>query len=80
MGTKKFPDQNDYAGYLNENSGYNNAYTSGNHTNYYLDCSNEAIEGALDRFAQFFIAPLLDQSCVDRELNVLKFLNDVSFS
>lgn len=77
MGTKKYPDQNDYANYLNENSGYNNAYTSGNHTNYYLDCSNEAIEGALDRFAQFFIAPLLDQSCVDRELNAVNSENEM---
>ena len=71
MGTKKYPDQNDYSSYLNKNSGFNNAYTDQNHTNYHLDCSNEAFEGALDRFAQFFIGPLLDQSCVDRELNVI---------
>jgi len=77
MGTKKYPDQNDYSSYLNKNSGFNNAFTDQNHTNYHLDCSNEAFEGALDRFAQFFIGPLLDQSCVDRELNAVNSENEM---
>lgn len=78
MGTKKYPDQSEYSAYLNENAGYNNAYTAGAHTNYQLDCSNEAFEGALDRFAQFFIGPLLEQSCVDREINVrITFLKEI---
>ena len=41
-------------------------------TNYYFDCSNQAFQGALDRFSQFFINPLFLESCVEREINVIQ--------
>ena len=34
-------------------------------TNYYFDVKQEFFEGALDRFAQFFIKPLFDQVGTD---------------
>jgi Secreted/periplasmic Zn-dependent peptidases, insulinase-like len=70
MGSKKYPDESEYGKYINQNSGTNNAYTTGTQTTYYLDCANEAFEGAIDRLAQFFIAPLFSESCIDREMNV----------
>lgn len=36
-----------------------------------LEISSTAFEGALDRFAQFFIAPLLNQGSAERELNAV---------
>jgi len=39
--------------------------------NYYFDVNADYLHGALDRFAQFFIAPLFDASCTDREMNAV---------
>lgn len=84
MGTKKYPEENEYNQYLSSNSGGSNAYTSSTSTNYYFDVSsqphngNEAsatnpspLHGAMDRFAQFFIEPLFLPSTVDRELRAV---------
>jgi insulysin len=51
MGTEKYPSENEYAEYITNNGGYNNAWTSMTNTNYQFDCSNEAFKEALDRFA-----------------------------
>jgi insulysin len=59
MGTEKYPSENEYSEYITNMGGMNNAYTSLTDTNYHFDCSTEGFEGALDRFAQFFISPLL---------------------
>ena len=55
LGTKKYPDENEYSKYLSENSGSNNAYTSVNHTNYHFDVSPDALPGALDRLVNIFL-------------------------
>ncbi|CAK7263695.1 hypothetical protein SEPCBS119000_000613 [Sporothrix epigloea] len=79
MGTKKFPEENNYNQYLSSNSGSSNAYTSSTSTNYFFDVSAKPhgdqtvspLYGALDRFAQFFIEPLFLESTVDRELRAV---------
>ncbi|CAI5760693.1 unnamed protein product [Candida verbasci] len=71
MGTKKYPSENDYQSYLSKHSGSSNAYTSSEHTNYYFQISSDFLEGALDRFSQFFINPLFSQSCQDREIKAV---------
>ena len=49
----------------------NNAYTSLTNTNYHFDCANEALEEALDRFAQFFICPNFSESGAEREVKAI---------
>ncbi|XP_028845325.1 insulin-degrading enzyme isoform X2 [Denticeps clupeoides] len=71
LGTKKYPKENEYSQFLSEHAGSSNAFTSGEHTNYYFDVSHEHLQGALDRFAQFFLCPLFDESCKDREVNAV---------
>ena len=71
LGTEKYPGVDDYSSYVRENGGYNNAYTAGDLTNYLLEVNHEAFEGALDRFAQFFIAPLFTEKYAERELNAV---------
>ncbi|KAI3403084.2 STE23 [Candida oxycetoniae] len=71
MGTSKYPKENEYSNYLSKHSGHSNAYTSSEHTNYYFQVGSNHLEGALDRFAQFFIAPLFSKSCKDREINAV---------
>lgn len=71
MGTEKYPVENEYSQYLHEHSGYSNAYTSTEHTNYFFAVSHDALHGALDRFSQFFIAPLFSKDCKDREIRAV---------
>uniref|UniRef100_A0A8B9HF54 Insulin-degrading enzyme n=1 Tax=Astyanax mexicanus TaxID=7994 RepID=A0A8B9HF54_ASTMX len=71
LGTEKYPKENEYSQFLSEHAGSSNAFTSGEHTNYYFDVSHEHLQGALDRFAQFFLCPLFDESCKDREVNAV---------
>ena len=67
MGTKKYPEVDEYSAFIKKNGGMDNAFTGGNQTTYYFDIKPEALEPALDRFAQFFIAPLMDARYVERE-------------
>ena len=68
LGTKKYPDENSYAEYLQSHGGSSNAYTACAHTNYQFDVTPPHLEEALDRFAQFFVCPLFTASATDREL------------
>ncbi|RLN83554.1 hypothetical protein DYB28_012757, partial [Aphanomyces astaci] len=76
MGTKKYPDENSYSQYLSAHGGSSNAYTSGTDTNYYFDVRPPYFEEALDRFAQFFIAPLFTPGATEREMNAVNSENN----
>lgn len=51
-----------YATYLSSHGGSSNAYTDTEDTVYFFDVGSDYLKGALDRFAQFFIAPQVDRS------------------
>lgn len=76
LGTKKYEQENEYNKFLNENGGSSNAYTSGEHTNFYFDVAPDNLAGALDRFAQFFLGPLFTPSATEREINAVNSEND----
>lgn len=76
LGTKKYEQENEYSKFLNEHGGSSNAYTSGEHTNYYFDVSPEHLSGALDRFSQFFLCPLFTECATEREVNAVNSEND----
>ena len=71
MGTEKYPSENDYEDYLSKNGGESNAYTDLDKTVYYFNVDNDAYEGALDRFAQFFISSKFSEGSVEREINAI---------
>ena len=71
LGTEKFPDVDEYSSYLKNNGGFSNAYTTTDHTNYQFQVLPDALEGAIDRFAQFFIAPLFTEEYTAREVNAV---------
>ncbi|KAJ2784672.1 metalloprotease [Coemansia javaensis] len=71
MGTKKYPKENDYSEYLSGHGGYSNAYTDLEDTCYYFEVTYDALEGALDRFSQFFIDPLFTADCTEREVRAV---------
>ncbi len=72
LGTDKYPDAAEYERYITEHGGSRNAYTSLDHTNYFFDINAPYLPEALDRFAQFFIAPRFDEQYVDREKNAVE--------
>ena len=76
MGTKKYPSENEYGDYLSKNGGFSNAYTDLDKTIYYFDVDNDAFEGAVDRFAQFFICPTFNEGSVEREMNAVDSENN----
>jgi insulysin len=66
LGTDKFPSENEYGSFVQNNGGHTNAYTSDNQTVYFFDVAHNHLHGALDRFAQFFISPRMDASGTER--------------
>ena len=72
LGTEKYPDAAEYERFITEHGGSRNAYTSFEHTNYFFDIEAGHLEEALDRFAQFFIAPNFDAEYVEREKNAVQ--------
>ncbi|CAF1145140.1 unnamed protein product [Adineta steineri] len=71
MGSSKYPGENEYSKLIEGNGGYKNAFTSGDHTNYYFDINPSLLPEALDVFTQFFISPLFSASSTDRELEAV---------
>jgi insulysin len=57
---------------LTTNGGTRNAMTGEEDTMYYFDVRNDALEGALDIFSQFFITPLFLESALEREINIVE--------
>lgn len=71
LGTEKYPDADEYQSFMTQHGGSRNAFTSRQHTNYFFTIKNAFLEPALDRFSQFFIAPLFDAKFIDREKNAV---------
>ncbi len=72
LGTDKYPDPAEYEEYITEHGGSRNAYTAYENTNYFFDINADYLPEALDRFAQFFIAPRFDAAYVEREKNAVE--------
>ncbi len=71
LGTEKYPDAGDYSQFIRSHGGSNNAFTTYANTNYHFSIDAEHLQPALDRFAQFFIAPLFTEELVLREKNAV---------
>ncbi|MBA58642.1 MAG: hypothetical protein CMQ40_05655 [Gammaproteobacteria bacterium] len=71
IGTEKYPEPDGYLKFVRANGGSSNAYTASDHTNYFFDINPGAFREGLDRFAQFFISPLLSKEYVEREKNAV---------
>lgn len=67
LGTEKYPEPGAYQEFISAHGGSHNAYTSLERTTYFFDVDAVHLESALDRFAQFFVAPRFDTEYVMRE-------------
>ncbi len=67
LGSEKYPEESEYKNFIGQHGGSSNAFTTLSSTCYMFSIDNDAFAGALDRFAQFFIAPTFNASATDRE-------------
>lgn len=70
-GSQKYLGVADFSNYISTNDGSRNASTGSDITRYLFEVRHEAFEGALDRLAQCFIAPLLPADVTEREVNAV---------
>lgn len=80
MGTEKYPKENEFTEFINQNSGSTNAVTMDEVTTYFFDVMPEAFGDAVDMFADFFRSPLFLKGSVDREISAVnsEFLNGLN--
>ena len=71
LGTDKYPEEGSYQAFVCEQGGACNAFTGYENTNFHFDVSPAALPEALDRFAQFFVAPRFTESATRRELHAV---------
>lgn len=80
MGSKKFPKENEFDQYCSTHSGYDNAYTECEYTLFHFDIIEKHLAGALDRFSQLFINPLMSLDSMQREIIAIEseFQNNIN--
>ncbi|ONK75239.1 uncharacterized protein A4U43_C03F14810 [Asparagus officinalis] len=69
--SEKYPMEDSYSKYITEHGGSTNAFTAPDLTNFYFDVNVDCFEEALDRFAQFFIKPLMSPDATIREIKAV---------
>ena len=67
LGTEKYPKVGEFQSFISQHGGSNNAWTGTEHTCFFFDVELDAFENALDRFSQFFTAPLFNEEALDKE-------------
>ncbi|CAL8284270.1 unnamed protein product [Lota lota] len=71
MGSEKYPTENGFDAFLNKHGGSDNASTDCERTVFQFDVPRKRFREALDRWAQFFICPLMIRDAVDREVEAV---------
>jgi len=71
LGTERYPKATEFDEFMSSNDGYNNAYTASEVTVYYAKLATSAAVEGLDRFADFFHAPLFDPTFLGREVHAI---------
>ncbi|XP_076237531.1 nardilysin [Calliopsis andreniformis] len=67
MGSEKYPQENDFDAFITKRGGSDNASTKCEMTTFYFEVQEKHLLAALDRFAQFFIKPLMKKDAITRE-------------
>lgn len=72
LGTTKYPKLDEFQSFISAHGGNNNAWTGTENTTYFFDIQHPYFNEALDRFGQFFSAPLFNAEAVDKERNAVE--------
>ncbi|EJD08333.1 uncharacterized protein FOMMEDRAFT_75209 [Fomitiporia mediterranea MF3/22] len=68
MGSKKYPEENEFHEYIALNNGYFNAATGNSNTEFHFEVASDALKGALERFSAFFYCPRFHKDAALREI------------
>lgn len=71
MGTKKYPNDNEFFSSIADYAGTTNAFTAPNQTVYMFAAQTNGFLTLLDRFAHFFIDPLFKRANIAREMHAV---------
>uniref|UniRef100_A0A3P8T1W3 Nardilysin convertase n=1 Tax=Amphiprion percula TaxID=161767 RepID=A0A3P8T1W3_AMPPE len=71
LGSEKYPSENGFDSFLKKHGGSNNATTDCERTIFQFDVQRKSFKEALDRWAQFFICPLMIRDAIDREVEAV---------
>ncbi|KAM9460788.1 nardilysin b isoform 1-T2 [Clarias gariepinus] len=71
MGSEKYPAENGFDAFLKKHGGSDNASTDLERTIFQFDVQRKYFRDALDRWAQFFICPLMIEDAIEREVEAV---------
>ena len=71
MGSKKYPQPNEYMQFIQENGGDTNAFTAAEQTTYLFSINSAQFAPALDRLSSSVKDPLFDPTMVGKEINAV---------
>lgn len=79
MGSEKYPKENEFDQFIKNRNGIDNAMTEAEYTIFYFKIDQDSLSGAIDRFSQFFIQPLMQLDSMERELEAVEseFQNNI---
>ncbi|CAD7703211.1 unnamed protein product [Ostreobium quekettii] len=69
--SEKYPTESEYSKFIQSHGGSTNATTALENTSYQFDVNWDNLEPALDRFAQFFVRPIISPDGVEREMKAV---------
>lgn len=80
MGSEKFPKENEFDQFISTNGGADNAMTECEYTMFYFEIVEDHLAGAIDRFAQLFVSPLMLRDSMEREMEAVEseFQNNIA--
>ncbi len=71
MGSKKYPEPNEYMQFIKENGGETNAFTAAEQTTYLFSINSSKFAAALDRLSSSVKDPLFEPTMVGKEINAV---------
>jgi nardilysin len=71
MGSQKYPGENEFDSFISQHGGSNDASTDYETTMFYFEINKRHFKEALDKFAHFFICPLLQESSLEKEIEAV---------
>ena len=71
MGNEKYPDENAFDAFIKKHGGSTNAFTDCERTVFKFDVRPKYFKESLERFAQFFVCPLMKKGSMEREMKAV---------
>ncbi|KAJ8666832.1 hypothetical protein QAD02_008494 [Eretmocerus hayati] len=72
MGSERYPQENDFENFIKRRGGSDNASTDCEQTTFYFEIQEKHLLPAMERFAQFFISPLMKRDTITREREAIE--------